>query len=225
MTPPEQPTDLLSALHRYMLEVDSGISPEVIAARGYRTVTVKAELKRLGFSDRQCLTPGLLLPVWDLNGEIATYQFRADQPRIGRNGKPIKYETRQGSAMVLDVSPLIHHHLRDVRIPLLITEGIKKADAAISRNGCCVALLGVWNWRGRDGHGATRMLPEFERIPLTDRAVYLIFDSDYLDKPPVAHALIRLGRVLRDSFKAQVRVVRIPALPPIPSSEQEGASA
>ena len=82
-----------------------------------------------------------------------------------------------------------------------------------------MALLGVWNWRGRDQHGATRMLPEFERIPLTNRAVYLIFDSDLLEKAPVAQALIRLGRVLRDSFKADVRVARIPA---VPAADREG---
>ena len=146
-------------------------SADLIATRGYRTVTVKAELKRLGFSDRQCLTPGLLLPIWDLNGDIASYQFRPDQPQLNRDGKVTKYETPQGSTMILDVSPVIHDQLRDVGVPLLITEGLKKADAAISQGGGCVALLGVWNWRGKDAKGATRMLPEFERIPLRGRLV------------------------------------------------------
>ena len=221
-TPAAAEIDLLAPHHRLSLEVVSGISSEVITARGYRSVTVKAELRRLGFSESQCLTPGLLLPVWGLSGDVESYQFRPDQPRISRDGKPIKYETRQGSSMVLNVSPLIRDQLMDSRVPLLITEGLKKADAAISRGGCCVALLGVWNWRGKDAQGASRMLPEFERIPLTDRAVYLIFDSDLLEKEPVAQALGRLGRALQDSFKASVRVVRIPTIPGIPLSELEG---
>ena len=216
------PDDPLSPVHRHMLTIESGIAPEVIASRGYRTITIKSRLRDLGFGDRQYLTPGLLLPIWDLNGAIASYQFRPDQPRIGQQGKAVKYETRQGSPMLLDVSPLIREQLKDVRIPLLITEGIKKADAAISRGGCCVALLGVWNWRGRDGQGATRLLPEFERIPLRERLVYLIFDSDCLEKPAVAQALTRLGRVLRDSFHAAVQVVQIPVVPPVPDPAEEG---
>jgi hypothetical protein len=214
--------DPLSSVHSHMLAVASGISPAVIAARGYRSVTVKTRLRELGFSAAQCLTPGLLLPVWNISGEIATYQFRPDQPRISPQGKPVKYETRQGSTMVLDVSPLIRERVMDPRVPLLITEGIRKADAAISHGGCCVALLGVWNWRGKDQHGTTRMLPEFERIPLRDRAVSLVFDSDLLEKSSVAQALIRLGRALQDSFKADVRVARIPVVPHVPSAESQG---
>src|SRR5688572_30189203 len=119
---PPSDRDFLSPTHRHMLGIESGVTPGVVASRGYRTVSVKARLRELGFSERQCLTPGLLLPVWNLNGEIATYQYRPDQPRINRAGKPIKYETRQGSSMVLDVSPLIRDPLMDSRIPLLITE-------------------------------------------------------------------------------------------------------
>jgi len=84
--------DPLSPTHRAMLEEGSGISSGVIAARGYRTVTSKAELGRLGFTTDQRRVPALLIPVWDLSGEVATYQLRADAPRINRQGKPVKYE-------------------------------------------------------------------------------------------------------------------------------------
>ena len=134
MTARKRPIRCSAVHHRHMLEIESGIRPDLIATRGYRTVTVKAELKRLGFSDRQCLTPGLLLPIY-LNGDIASYQFRPDQPQLNRDGKVTKYETPQGSTMILDVSPVIHDQLRDVGVPLLITEGLKKADAAISQGG------------------------------------------------------------------------------------------
>ncbi len=39
--------------HKKMLVVDSGITPEVIEARGYRTVETKSELEGLGFSKLQ----------------------------------------------------------------------------------------------------------------------------------------------------------------------------
>ena len=35
----------------------------------------------------------------------------------------------------------------------LVTEGTKKADAAAVRGLCCVALPGVWSWRGSNGCG------------------------------------------------------------------------
>jgi hypothetical protein len=44
-----------------MLREESGISEEVIAARGYRTVTDHTDLSALGFSSRQLRVPGLLL--------------------------------------------------------------------------------------------------------------------------------------------------------------------
>jgi hypothetical protein len=43
--------NFLSDAHRAMLEVESGISPEVIAARGYRTITDPDE------RHRRCTSP------------------------------------------------------------------------------------------------------------------------------------------------------------------------
>ena len=43
--------------HRAVLEHDSAILPEVIAARGSRTATAKADLRRLGFSCVQDRVP------------------------------------------------------------------------------------------------------------------------------------------------------------------------
>ena len=225
--------DPLYPVHRASLEIGSGISSEVIAARGYRTETTKAELGRLGFANTQRRVPALLIPVWNISGQIATYQLRADLPRVV-NGKAIKYETPTRSRMVLDVPPSIRDKVLDVTVPLLITEGVKKADAAVSRNIPCVALLGVWNWRGTDDQGGKRLIADFERIPWNGRTVYVVFDSDLLEKDAVAKALLRLGRVLRESLKANVRVVRLPSdlsslpgvppIPPIPDpAEGEGA--
>ena len=58
------------------------------------------------------------------------YQTRADEPRIV-NGEAVKYETPSGSRMALDVPPSCREHLADPRIPLFVTEGVRKADKAI----------------------------------------------------------------------------------------------
>src|SRR5262245_53713572 len=81
--------------HQKLIEA-SAISPEVAAARGYRSITTKAALKELGFSDRQARVPALLVPVWSVHGERVLYQARPDDPRIV-DGKPLKYGGRSGS--------------------------------------------------------------------------------------------------------------------------------
>jgi hypothetical protein len=180
--------------HLELIE-QSAISPKVAQARGYRSVTTRAELERLGFSSAQRLVPALLIPIWNVLGETATYQLRPDTPRI-RDGKPAKYETLAGSRMVVDVPPMARQWLGDPKKPLFITEGVRKADAAVSKDLCCIALLGVWNWRGRNKAGGTVALPDWESVALNKREVYIVFDSDVMGKRPVHFALARLKAFL-----------------------------
>jgi hypothetical protein len=186
----------LSEDHKKMLLEDSGLPTEVIEARGYRTVEKKVELKTLGFSDSQRNVPGLLIPVHSATGEIATYQYRPDLPRISKDGKPVKYETPSGTHMVLDVHPFARKMLGNPSVPLFITEGIKKGDALVSRDLCTVALLGVWNWRGRNGDGGLTALAEWEYVALNDREVYIVFDSDVMLKLGVCGGMVRLKAFL-----------------------------
>src|SRR5262245_33700663 len=90
--------------HKKLIEA-SAITSAVMKARGYRSVTTAAELKRLGFSDSQWRVPALLIPVFGVSGEIETYQARPDYPRI-KNDKALKYETPAGSKIRLDVPPM-----------------------------------------------------------------------------------------------------------------------
>jgi hypothetical protein len=160
----------------------SAIAPEVTAARGYRSVTSRAELERLGFGRAQRNVPALLIPVWNVHGENGTYQSRPDTPRI-KGGKALKYETPAGSHLVLDVPPLARPQLSDPTRLLLLTEGARKADAGVSRDLCCVALLGVWGWRGTNDLGGKVALPDWDAIALNDRQVHICFDSDVMEKP------------------------------------------
>ena len=195
--------------HRKMLAVDSGISPDLITARGYRTVTVRAELRRLGFSDSQARVPALLIPIWGVNGEVANYQLRPDEPRV-RDGKSVKYETPMGSAMAVDVHPIARPMLGDPAVPLFITEGVKKGDALASNECCAIALLGVWNWRGTNGAGGKTALAAWESVALNGRQTYVVFDSDVMLKPAVHAALARLRGFL-ESRGAVVALIYLPA--------------
>jgi hypothetical protein len=187
----------LSDDHKKMLLEDSGLTPDAVEARDYRTVEKKAELKRRGFSDKQCNVPGLLIPIYSPAGGIATYQYRPDLPRISKDGKAVKYETPSGTRMVLDVHPFGREMLSDPTVPLFITEGIKKGDALVSRKLCAVALLGVWSWRGRNDEGGLTALAEWEYIALNEREVYnIVFDSDVMLKPGVHEAMRRVKALL-----------------------------
>lgn len=185
----------LSTEHQTMLVELSGLSEDVIAQRGYETVTVAVRLQRLGFAQSQRSVPSLLIPVFNTWGEIVLYHARPDTPRI-RDGKPIKYETVKGASMALDVHPSMRHLLRDPSVPLFITEGIKKGDALASRGLCAVALLGVWNFRGTNDHGGKMLIADWDNIALNGRRTFIVFDSDVMEKASVHAALVRLKAFL-----------------------------
>ncbi len=210
LTPPPPP-DPLQPQHRKLV-VASAISPEVAAERGYRTITVKAELKTLGFTDKQCSVPTLYVPVWGVNGEIVGHQIRPDTPRVGKHGKPLKYENPRGGSMNIDVPPRVRQHLRNTRMPLFVTEGVRKADSAASIGIACIALLGVWNWRGSRSDGGKAALPDWDSIALNDRDVYVVYDSDVTTKGGVREALRRLKEFL-EQRKARVKIVYLPGGP------------
>ncbi len=185
----------LSYEHKKMLIEESGIAPDVVETRGYRTVEKKAELKRLGFSEVQCGVPGLLIPIKSPAGEIVLYQYRPDSPRI-KDGKPVKYETPSGSRMALDVHPFAQEKLGDPSVPLFVTEGVKKGDCLASHDLCAVALVGVWNWRGTNDRGGKTILADWNYVALNGRRVYVVFDSDVMLKPGVHKALVGLKAFL-----------------------------
>ena len=124
------------------------------------------------------------MPLYDATGAVRSYQIRPDEPRIV-DGKAVKYESPRATAPVLDIHPARRHLLDDPSVPLFITEGVKKADAATSRGLCCLALAGVYGWRGQNGQGGLTALPDWESIALKGRKVYLVFDSDIMEKRPV----------------------------------------
>ena len=111
--------------------------------------------------------------------------------------------------MVLDVPPPVRGWIGDPKRPLFVTEGVRKADAAASIDLCCIALLGVWNWRGRNDGGGYTALADWESVALKGRLVYVVFDSDVMTKKEVHAALSRLKTFL-ESRGASIRLVYLP---------------
>ena len=169
---------------RNYLEVSSCINPEVIAERGYRTATDPTELRELGFHPDQCRTPALIIPFRGLDGNITLCQIRPDEPRMGRDGSPNKYEFPSGTHWVIDFPPRVRTGALDPRVQLIVTEGVRKADAAVSRGLCCIALVDVWGWK--------RPVEFWTQIPLRNRKVLIAFDSDVTSNPDVHQAAVEL---------------------------------
>jgi hypothetical protein len=194
----------------------SGISQKAIKERGYRTLVKGSEMAALGFSRAQSATAQagnvLLIPLRGISGEINGYIARPDSPRIDpKSGKPRKYEFPPKVRQILDVPIGCRDKISDPGVPLFITEGAKKADAAVSAGLTCIDLAGVWNWRGSNEVGGKTALGDWESVALNDRQVYIVFDSDVTIKVGVWLAAYRLGEFLR-SRHAHVSYIILPPL-------------
>lgn len=201
----------LSPEHREELN-SSRIDSALIEQRGYVTVDTDARDKLRAarippwaIRDDSAF-PGLVLPMYRVTGEYIGLQFKPAVPQLkpGKD-KPVKYATPAGMGNRLDVPRSVAHLVRDPTAGLVITEGVKKADALASRGVPVVALTGVWNWRNKEG-----TLGDWEDIPLHGRHVSVCFDSDAPTNPQVRNAMIRLVDWLK-SKKA------VPTYLPVPT--------
>jgi hypothetical protein len=209
--PPHYDADsCLSPEHQRLLR-ESAIAPDIARERGYRTVTDPAELTMLGFAPYQRLVPGLLMPSYDVHGRNGNCHYRPDRPRL-KDGKPVKYETPTGARLALDVPKRMLPLLRDRSVPLWITEGERKVDAAVSAGLCCIGVSGVWGWCGTDpGGGKGVALIDWREIPVNDRDVVIAFDSDVMTKQSVRDSLDQKTAYLRGKG-ARVRFLMLPAM-------------
>lgn len=217
---------MLSDRHRHILEVESGIDPEVIAARAYSTVT-QADLidlveARLVPEELAKQSDALELPIWRPDGSLHTSLLRLNEP-LGT----MKYVFQKGVPNSLDVNPLCHRNIRDPQVPLLITEGQKKADSILSaarREGIEVAVIALngctgWmatsdlapkEWKRNEGKSATLASPDWYDVVLGGRQIVLIPDSDYLTNDSVRKGWDGLAFYLSPTKTTRLSVVITP---------------
>jgi putative DNA primase/helicase len=164
------------------------------------------------------LGPCLSIPFFDTAGQPMGYaRLKPDAPRKSReDGKPVKYESPKGSQNLAYFPPWTRTVLKDAAVPLVITEGEKKAARADQDCVACVGLVGVYGWqrrrdKGKDGRprGERQLIAGLAGLPWKGRTVVLCFDSDAADNPHVRRAEWHLAEVFT-RHGAVVKVVRLP---------------
>jgi hypothetical protein len=195
----------LSPEHERMLCEGSSISPEVLVARGYYTATRPSEVPEV-FSAKQRRRVGLVIPMYSPDGETVSYQLRPNYPISPSQ----KYENPHGERIIADVHPTMRDKIKDVREPVLFTEGARTADASTSQGMCTVMLTSVWNF-AKPGTQCKELLPCLDHVPLKGRLVYVGYDADSRTNPQVQDALERLVARLEERG-ARVLVVNTPVV-------------
>lgn len=194
-----------------------GVTREIAEERNYRRIESTRQLDAYDhqLTDRQTQIPGLLIPVYRLGESTPyTYVLRPDAPRMGQDGKYVKYEWPARVPLCLDVLPRYRAALQDPTIPIWITEGAKKADALASAFGDTIVPIdinGVWGWMRRGKDGASHPIDDLNAIAWGSRRVVLAFDNDVTRKAEVQQALRALERHLVKERGAAVGVLVLPS--------------
>jgi hypothetical protein len=96
----------------------------------------------------------------------------------------------------------------DQGIPIILTEGAKKAGALLSAGFAAIALPGIWGAVRRGEDGKHTLIPQLEKFAQKGREIYFAFDQDEKRKTRKANrkALFATGRLLK-SFGCKVKIV------------------
>ena len=119
-----------------------------------------------------------------------------------------KYSQPKASGTRAYFAPLLDWRrlLTDVDEPLIITEGEKKALAAVVAGFPVIGLGGVFNFMA----SVDALLPELDAGKWRTRELYICFDSDAALNPNILAAEARLVDELQRKRGARCRLVRIP---------------
>lgn len=186
---------------------------------------------------------GILFPyTWPGIEGVRENQLRRDHPELeqkpgGSTKEKTKYIFPPGRSNILYIPPgITREMLTDVSLPIIVTEGAKKALALwrLATEGqeqlrfLPIAVSGVWSWRGtigreagRDGHRQPVKGPiaDLARIVWQDRSAYILFDSDKKRNPSIQAA----ERELAKELASRGAIVRLVDLPDVPGLDKTGA--
>ncbi len=143
--------------------------------------------------------------VWRRDGEFV--RCKLFPPVSDGQGHTIRYYQRAGTPPRLYVPARARAALTDPSVPLLITEGEKKALKANQEGLACVAVGGLWNWQT-----GGRPIADLDRIDWYERETVMVPDSDVWTRADLLQPVFALGKEL-EQRGAKVAVLKLPSGP------------
>jgi hypothetical protein len=209
-----------SAIDPLLFSASVRVVPDVIYGNGEVLETpihdgLNWKYTRFWIKQRSTLSAALLL-----NEDGSTWQAKLNQPRVDAKGKAVKYETPVGNgsrAFLPNLPPAIRQRIADrytiqvplngsfwdwmgehPELPIIWTEGGKKALALLSLGYIAIALYGVNGGYSKDALGDRSLIADVRRFCQEGRPHLLAFDQDSEDKTRqrVNVALSRFGGLL-----------------------------
>lgn len=195
----------LSREHYTEIVVGSGVS-HVISSLNFWTVTDPREVDQSlnRNADQRWKHSEGLVPGWAVAGVdpksgerwYQGIQYKPQIPQPDAEGKNQKYLSASGCGtypLFLDTGDPDYwpRVLADLQIPIVLTEGAKKAACLLTLGYAGISLPGVWNGQ-KDGE----LIPSIKDFCRVGRTVFLCFDMDFRINCRVWDAIDRMGRLI-----------------------------
>jgi P4 family phage/plasmid primase-like protien len=198
----------------------SGLTPEQIRRTGHFSVTSDRSQQILGLP-----LPGLVFqyrnpqgrPYLKANGQVF-YRLKPDWDANAVAKQP-KYLSPKGAGCrpyFSQVLPNWPQVIASPKIPIIETEGEKKADCGCALGEPTIGFSGVDGWVDRcprpdePSLDDSRPLPELAEIAWGDRTVWQCYDSDIVSKQAVRLALQKRAIYLQEECHAHPQILLLP---------------
>jgi hypothetical protein len=165
---------------------------------------------------------GIIIPYYNPDGTLRTFRHGKTTQPFARvrwldqdtaqtgfvKAKPLRYTQPKDTGPQVYFPPFLDWPSisRDVRSPVIITEGEAKGIVGAMHGFPVLALGGVYSFAGPGGV----LLPDLEAIEWRQRHAYIVYDSDAATNPDVLAAEARLTHELQTKRGAHVHIVRLP---------------
>lgn len=185
----------------------SGLSETTIKRHGIESVTADEAMRLL--NRKTSVGAGYVFPYPAKEGGFikGIVNIRLDTPLVSKeqDKKPRKYVRPLGSEARLYIPFPTWDIIHDIAVPLIITEGEKKALKATQEGFYSIGVSGVWGWSS-----SHKPLPDFSQIMTGSRLFIIVFDGDKASNRNVMMAQNRLARILL-ARKDRVKIVDLPS--------------
>jgi hypothetical protein len=193
-----------------------GIKLETAEAAGLWSATAEQVADILGFNPK---SGGIVFPYFHpLTGHVMLNRVRPDNPPV-INGKAAKYLSPKGAANHFYFPPDASAWIGDSSVPIGLTEGEFKVLWAHQVGMRYVGTIGVSGYRGKDDHGVSGPIADFDFIAWRDRIGTLCPDSDVTTNEHVRTAFSGLAIEIH---RRGARFVYRVTLPPDATGDKNG---